>query len=174
MCDYLPQFFLRLHMRPSAPPAVFIAVLRSIMACTFLTVLPSARAVLSFGISTQPTGVSVAPGQLASFSVTTSNAAGAVTYQWRKNDSPIGGATSATLNITSAQPADSGSYSVIAFDTVDSVKSNVVTLAVSSDSFAGRGSLVGTNTTSLASNATAPTTLATKEAGELNHAGNAG
>jgi hypothetical protein len=64
-------------------------------------------------ISTQPQAQTVTPGAAASFSVALNNPSSvAVTYQWSLNGAPIAGATSATLAINSAGPANVGYYSV--------------------------------------------------------------
>jgi hypothetical protein len=55
---------------------------------------------------------------------------GAVTYQWLFNDSPIAGATSATLAIQSAQGSNAGAYRVLATGAGGTVTSNVATLTV--------------------------------------------
>ncbi|MBL9204830.1 MAG: hypothetical protein JNN01_07080 [Opitutaceae bacterium] len=64
-------------------------------------------------IATQPAAQTVAPGAVATFSVTLNNPSNlSATYQWRLNGAPIAGATSATYSINSAQPANVGLYSV--------------------------------------------------------------
>ena len=64
-------------------------------------------------IATQPLAQTVAPGAVATFSVTLNNPSSlAATYQWRLNGVPIAGATSASYSINSAQPANVGLYSV--------------------------------------------------------------
>jgi alpha-tubulin suppressor-like RCC1 family protein len=61
-------------------------------------------------ITQQPTSTGVNAGQSASFSVV---ATGSPTYQWQKDNSPIPGATSATLTIPETIPSDAGEYSVV-------------------------------------------------------------
>jgi hypothetical protein len=64
-------------------------------------------------ISGQPQSQTVTPGAAASFSVALNNPSSvAVTYQWSFNGAPIAGATSSTLAINFAQPANVGVYSV--------------------------------------------------------------
>ncbi|MBS1537925.1 MAG: hypothetical protein JST20_09270, partial [Bacteroidetes bacterium] len=63
-------------------------------------------------ITTQPKSDSVCPGSPATFSVVTDNPTG-YTYQWRKNNTNITGATAATYSIASAQAADAANYYVI-------------------------------------------------------------
>ncbi|WP_309613995.1 fibronectin type III domain-containing protein [Flavobacterium sp.] len=61
-------------------------------------------------ISSQPATQSVCTGNAINLSVTASPAAA---YQWRKNSTPISGATSSTYTIASATSIDSASYDVI-------------------------------------------------------------
>ncbi|MCI0535306.1 MAG: HYR domain-containing protein [Verrucomicrobiales bacterium] len=63
-------------------------------------------------ITTQPQGRAVCAGQSFTLSVAAAGT-GPLTYQWRKGDSPIAGATSSTYSIPSAKRADAGSYSVL-------------------------------------------------------------
>ncbi len=60
------------------------------------------------------------------------DAAGAppLTYQWRKNASPIPGATTASFSIPSAAPGDAASYDVIVANACGSVVSNSVAVDV--------------------------------------------
>jgi hypothetical protein len=56
-------------------------------------------------------------------------------YQWRKNDSnnvpqPIAGATNATLTIGNAETSDSGAYSVVVTNSLNSVTSRTATVVV--------------------------------------------
>jgi hypothetical protein len=80
-------------------------------------------------ISAQPQSKTVNAGVSATLSVVAS-ATQALTYQWYKNDSPIVGATSASLAISSAQVGDSGTYSVIVTSPGGSVQSQAATLTV--------------------------------------------
>lgn len=72
---------------------------------------------------------SVVAGNPASFTVSASGT-GTLSYQWRKGEAPISGATSATYSIASAQVADAGSYSVVVSNSVGSTPSSTVTLSV--------------------------------------------
>ena len=64
-------------------------------------------------ITTQPAAQSVTEGQTASFSVTATGSG--LTYQWKKNDSDISGATSSTYTTPATTNADIGvvAYSVV-------------------------------------------------------------
>ena len=82
-------------------------------------------------ITTQPQPVNpeVIAGNSVSFTVA---AAGnpAPGYLWRRNGTPISGATHATYAIANVQPAHAGAYSVVASNTQGSVTSNATTLTV--------------------------------------------
>ena len=74
-------------------------------------------------ISAQPTSMTVLEQQPASFSVTATGTA-PLSYEWRRNGTPIAGATSATLAITSALAADHGArYSAVVTNSAGSVTS---------------------------------------------------
>ncbi|HEX2747486.1 MAG TPA: PKD domain-containing protein, partial [Verrucomicrobiales bacterium] len=79
-------------------------------------------------ITSQPVAVSVVQGQSASFSVTATGTA--VTYQWKKGNDPIGGATGPTYTIPVTQYTDAGSYSVVVSNDAGSVPSNAAALTV--------------------------------------------
>lgn len=61
-------------------------------------------------IAARPLSQQVQVGQSATFSITASGTG--LTYQWLKNGAAIGGATSASLVIPSAQVGDAGAYTV--------------------------------------------------------------
>ncbi len=62
-------------------------------------------------ITTQPQGQNVNAGQGVTFTVA-ANGPGTLSYQWLKDETPIGGANGTSYSIASAQPGDSGNYSV--------------------------------------------------------------
>ncbi len=80
-------------------------------------------------ISAQPTGQAVAIGSPINLSVTASSPV-AFTYQWRKNGTNIGGATSSTYAIASAQLTDAADYTVVVTNSAGSVTSNAATVVV--------------------------------------------
>ncbi len=89
-----------------------------------------------FAILTQPADEQACVGSTASFSVGVfEESAGAVTYQWRRNIIPIPGATSATLTIENAQPADAAIYDVVVSNECTSFSSDIVQLSVDDPSF---------------------------------------
>lgn len=63
-------------------------------------------------ITGQPTGSAVCAGSLFALSVAASGN-GAISYQWRQNGVPIGGATSPVYSVASAMAADAGSYDCV-------------------------------------------------------------
>ena len=80
--------------------------------------------------STQPVSQTVAAGSPATFTVVTSGYP-APTYQWKKNNVAIAGATSASYTIASVLVADVNSYTVVATNASGSATSNSVTLSLS-------------------------------------------
>ncbi len=82
-------------------------------------------------ITTPPVSVAVLASQPANFSVT-AGGSGALHYQWKFNDATIAGATTATLSIAAATPAQAGTYRVVVADAIGSVTSVGATLTVNS------------------------------------------
>jgi PKD repeat protein len=79
-------------------------------------------------ITAQPTSQTVCAGTPVTFTVTATGTG--LSYQWRKNGTNIGGATSATYTIASAVAGDAGNYDVVVSGTCGNVNSAVVTLTV--------------------------------------------
>ncbi len=97
-------------------------------------------------ITRQPQSVRLIAG--STFTLT----AGAIgnpfpTYQWRRNGSPIAGATAATFSLADAQPADSGSYTVVATNANGTATSEAATVEIlplpANDSFGTRARILG-------------------------------
>lgn len=85
----------------------------------------------SFVITTQPQNVTTCTGNSASFTVVTTPNTG-LTYQWRKGDTDIPGANSATYTIPSVTIANAGDdYNCIITDACGSVVTQYVYLNVS-------------------------------------------
>jgi hypothetical protein len=83
-------------------------------------------------ITVQPSNVTLAVGQTATFSVQATGS-GTLTYQWQKSNTAISGATSSSYTTSPTTTADSGSqFSVIVSNSTGSVTSNPATLTVSS------------------------------------------
>lgn len=84
-------------------------------------------------ISQHPADATVAAGQSASFSCAASGSA-PITYQWQRNGSDIGGATSASYQIAATVMSDNGAqFRCIATNAFGSVTSNAATLTVTSN-----------------------------------------
>ncbi len=118
-------------------------------------------------IVTQPEAQSVPSGGTVSFAVVASGQP-APTYQWRRNGTPLDGATSSVLTLTNVTQI--GSYDVVVTNTYGSVTSHAVGLTLASapanDAFAHALALTGHSVT-----ASAFPSAATAEAGEPTHAG---
>jgi hypothetical protein len=82
-------------------------------------------------VATQPQKQLVNEGNPASFSVVASDSTKApVTYQWFRNGSPVGGATSATLNLFGVDSTVAGNYTVVLTNSLGSATSSVAPLSV--------------------------------------------
>jgi N-acetylneuraminic acid mutarotase len=79
-------------------------------------------------IATQPAAATVAEGGIASFVVAVQGS-GALSYQWRKNGTPISGATSALLDVSPAATADAGSYDCVVTSTLNGTQATATTSA---------------------------------------------
>jgi hypothetical protein len=80
-------------------------------------------------ISAQPISQTVNAGTAATFTVAATGAA-PLTYQWRKDGTPILGATIATFTLSSVQPTDAAAYTVVISNPAGSSTSNAAILAV--------------------------------------------
>lgn len=84
-------------------------------------------------IGTQPASVSVNTGGSATFSVSATGE-GTLSYQWKKNNADIPGATNASYSIGSVASSDAASYSVVVTNSWGSTTSNLATLTVTTPS----------------------------------------
>jgi hypothetical protein len=80
-------------------------------------------------ITTQPADQVVAAGASASFTVVATGPA-PLSYQWRRNGTPIGGATNATFTLASVQSSDLGNYDVVVTNSKGSITSATARLAL--------------------------------------------
>lgn len=80
-------------------------------------------------ILAQPTALTANQGSSVNFSVAATGTP-APTYQWRRNTSPIAGATSSVLNLTDVGANDPGNYDVVVANVAGSVTSSTATLTV--------------------------------------------
>jgi hypothetical protein len=84
-------------------------------------------------ITTQPADTTASAGDTATFLVLATGSP-TPTYQWRRNGSPIAGATSASYTTPTLTTADSGAlYSVVVTNSQGSVTSRDATLTVNND-----------------------------------------
>ena len=95
--------------------------------------VPSAAATLTVNvpptITTQPANQTVNEGSNVTFSVVASGTA-PLSYQWKKDNVAIVGATSATLTLNSVTTSQAGSYTVVVSNVAGSVPSAAATLTV--------------------------------------------
>jgi hypothetical protein len=94
-----------------------------------LTVNPAGGPPVPMSIVLQPSPVSSQVGGLATFTVAVTGD-GPVTYQWRKNQSNIAGATGPSFSIVNVQPCDGGTYDVIASNGFSAAYSSPTPLTV--------------------------------------------
>lgn len=80
-------------------------------------------------ITAQPMSMAVNLGADVSFSVSASGAV-PLSYQWRKDGSPISGATDVTLQLNGVETPNAGSYDVVITNSVSSVTSDAAILTV--------------------------------------------
>ncbi|WP_414661321.1 immunoglobulin domain-containing protein [Horticoccus sp. 23ND18S-11] len=86
-------------------------------------------------ITTQPASQAIVAGGTVAFNVAANGATG---FQWRRNGTPITAATSATLVVRAASPADAGEYTVVASGGVGTVTSRAAQLTVAGGADTGR------------------------------------
>src|SRR6185295_595864 len=90
-------------------------------------------------IPVQPSNKTVTVGQTAMFSVTATGT-GPLSYQWQKNGSAIGGATSASYTTPATTSGDNGAkFKVVVSNTAGSATSSEATLTVTASGGGGGG-----------------------------------
>ncbi|NRS89780.1 hypothetical protein HNQ02_002712 [Flavobacterium sp. 7E] len=89
---------------------------------------PIVTGVFVTAITTQPIAKTVNYGSNASFSVAATGTG--LSYQWKKDNVNISGATGATLSLTNVVTANEGSYSCVVTGTCSAVTSSAVDLIV--------------------------------------------
>lgn len=82
-------------------------------------------------ITAPPASITVPEGSAANFAAAVTGT-GPFTYAWRKNGTPIAGATGAAYSIAAAAASDAGAYSVRVSNAQGSVDSAAATLSVAS------------------------------------------
>jgi hypothetical protein len=87
-------------------------------------------------IVTPPVAQTVPPNTRVEFSVSATG--GGLSFQWRRNDVPIAGATGATHVIASADTASLGNYSVVVSNSAGSITSAAAALVISPALATGR------------------------------------
>ena len=80
-------------------------------------------------ITMQPQSQTVAVGGIANFSVTASGGT-PLSYQWRMNGIPIGGATATNYTVSNAQANNAGNYTVVVTNVAGAVTSSVAALMI--------------------------------------------
>jgi hypothetical protein len=96
-------------------------------------------------VITQPQNQSVVPGQNASFNVVVIGAS-PLAYQWYFNtNTPLPNATNAAVNISNAQAANAGGYTIVATNLFGSATSSVAVLTIGQGSVSVVGSPELTN-----------------------------
>lgn len=87
-------------------------------------------------IATQPASQTVTTGSGATFSVAATGE-GTLTYQWKKDNVAINGATGASYSISAAAASDAASYTVVVTNSWGAVTSSAATLTVNAASGGG-------------------------------------
>ena len=100
------------------------AVTSNVAVLTVGGVLPAAPT-----ITTPPADAATVANGTAHFAVVAGGTT-PLSYQWRKNGTPISGATLTQLTLANVQPADAGVYSVVVSNSAGAVTSNTATLTV--------------------------------------------
>ncbi len=100
------------------------------LSSTFVVQMTGVGTAVAPSITAQPVSSSVVVGQTAIFSVSSSGTA-PLSYQWRKNGTPIAGATSTSYTTPAETTSDNGAqFSVAVSNSAGSLTSNAATLTV--------------------------------------------
>jgi hypothetical protein len=94
-----------------------------------LTVAPVGGPPVPVSIELQPEAVSTTVGGAATFTVAATGDA-SITYQWRKNQAAIAGATSPSFTVSDAQSSDAGVYDVVVANVFSAAYSDPTLLTV--------------------------------------------
>jgi trimeric autotransporter adhesin len=113
-----------------AAPGIYTVklVATSFSGCPGDSVIMSITIAPPASITSQPTDQTACTGSSVSFTVSASGPS--LTYQWRKNGTPIAGATSATYTIPSVIATDAGNYDVVINSDCGTLTSNTATLTL--------------------------------------------
>ena len=133
------QLSLQAMVDPAAAPGTVLTNLSQILSseddanladntCTVLTTVVCGG--IAPAIFSSPTSVTSCPGSSVTFSVAASSG---VVYQWRKDGTPIAGATDAIYTIASASKGDAGLYDVSVSTACGTVTSAVAMLTLNYD-----------------------------------------
>ena len=104
-------------------------------------------------ITAQPQSLTRDRGSAATFTVTAAGTA-PLSYQWRKDGTNIGGATSASYTVASVQESEEGSYDCVVTNSAGSAASNAATLFMNLPPPAPDGPSPADNATGVALDAT--------------------
>ncbi len=106
--------------------------------CGSINSLP-ARLTVQSGVQIvlQPTGANACPGGTVNL-VVGATSTGTLAFQWRKNGSPIGGATGSTLSLTNVSAGDDGSYDCVVSDACGSMNSSAAVVSVTAGACGGQ------------------------------------
>ena len=95
-------------------------------------------------IVTPPQDQTMAPGAAVTFAVV-ANGTAPLSYQWQKNGTTLGGATSASLTIGNLQPLDAGIYRVVVTSGTTSTGASAVLGLATTSKVLGTGTEVASN-----------------------------
>jgi len=116
--------------QPNATAGALVSAVFSYSIVVAADAAPPPNAAPAFATQPQvPAGQGVVAGGTITLNASASGTP-APTYQWRKDGTPIAGATGASLTLTNLQVADSGTYTVVATNSAGNVTSSAAVLTV--------------------------------------------